>query len=104
VREARCRVEQKNLTGNAAIVLIDGTIIADTPRSPSLDILHTWLTRWERAGRPANDTLTFALIRNDTNDCPGWDLRASHRPAPQERDQRRGDSARTQRPAPADPR
>jgi protein-L-isoaspartate(D-aspartate) O-methyltransferase len=63
---------------SAAVVLVNGTIIADTPGSASLDVLHTWLTRWERAGRPAADSLTIALIHNDNNDCPGWDLRVSH--------------------------
>lgn len=62
---------------SAAVIQTDGTIITDTPGSASVHVLHTWLTRWERAGRPPAGSLAAALIRNDGNDCPGWDLRVS---------------------------
>lgn len=61
---------------SAAVIQNDGLIIADSPRSPSLITLRTWLHRWEHAGRPAGDLLTPMLISNNTDDCPGWDLRA----------------------------
>ncbi|RSM64904.1 hypothetical protein DMB66_18495 [Actinoplanes sp. ATCC 53533] len=54
----------------------DGTIIADRPGSPSLDMLRAWLDRWEAAGRPGVDAYTATLVAHDGGDFPGWDLRA----------------------------
>lgn len=62
---------------SAAVLQTDGVIIADSPHSPSLTALRTWLHRWEHAGRPAADVLTPTLIPNDADGCPGWDLRAA---------------------------
>jgi protein-L-isoaspartate(D-aspartate) O-methyltransferase len=60
---------------SAAVILGDATIVADSATSPSLTALRTWLDRWEHADRPDAAALTPALIRNDSTDCPGWDLR-----------------------------
>ncbi|GLY99812.1 methyltransferase domain-containing protein [Actinoplanes sp. NBRC 103695] len=62
---------------SVAMVQVDGAIIADRPDSPSLPILHTWLRRWEKAGRPDASQLAPALHRVDNASCPGWDLRVS---------------------------
>lgn len=63
---------------SAAVILTDATLIADSPDSPSLGILRSWLERWERAGRPATDSFTTALVPYHGSDLPGWDLRASY--------------------------
>lgn len=60
-------------TTTAAVVQQDGTILADSPDSPSLAVLRDWLTQWEEAGRPAPATYTPALHRTDD----GWNLRLS---------------------------
>lgn len=62
---------------SAAMLLTDGTIIADSPDSPSLSTLRTWLHRWEHDGRPAASAFTAALVPYDGDDLPGWDLRMS---------------------------
>ncbi|WP_436528362.1 protein-L-isoaspartate O-methyltransferase family protein [Actinoplanes sp. HUAS TT8] len=62
---------------SAAMILVDGTILADAPRSASLTVLHAWLDRWQRAGRPGAADLTARLVPNTGPDCPGWDLRVS---------------------------
>ncbi|MFI6689999.1 protein-L-isoaspartate O-methyltransferase [Streptomyces sp. NPDC050485] len=49
----------------AAVLQQDGTIIADAPDSPSLTVLRGWLSGWEKAGRPAPETYTPALVRYD---------------------------------------
>ncbi|MFI1996941.1 protein-L-isoaspartate O-methyltransferase [Actinoplanes sp. NPDC020271] len=59
---------------SAAVILTDGTIIADTPGSASLTVLHDWLTRWQQAGRPTADTFVPRLVPHASTDCPGWDL------------------------------
>jgi protein-L-isoaspartate(D-aspartate) O-methyltransferase len=63
---------------SAAVILTDATLIADSPDSPSLSILRDWLEHWERAGRPAADSFTTALVPYHGSDLPGWDLRASY--------------------------
>ncbi|MFJ5926465.1 protein-L-isoaspartate O-methyltransferase [Kitasatospora sp. NPDC092948] len=55
----------------AAVLRHDGTILADRPDSPSLAVLHNWLTAWEAAGRPAPEAHTPALARG----VDGWCLR-----------------------------
>jgi hypothetical protein len=55
----------------------DGTILADDSGSASLTILHAWLDRWQRAGRPGAADLAARLIPTTSADCPGWDLRVS---------------------------
>ena len=65
---------------SAAIILTDGTIVADHPESVSLRTLHTWLRRWEHAARPGPDAYTTMLTRAEDNDPPGWDLRLRIRP------------------------
>jgi protein-L-isoaspartate(D-aspartate) O-methyltransferase len=62
---------------SAAVILTDGMILSDSPRSPSLDMLRAWLTRWEHAGQPAIADLVPALLPNPDPGCPGWDLRVS---------------------------
>ncbi|MBU8857708.1 MULTISPECIES: methyltransferase domain-containing protein [unclassified Micromonospora] len=59
----------------AAVVLTDGTILADAPGSPSLTALRTWLHHWEQAGRPDAAWFDARLVPNDEDDPPGWDLR-----------------------------
>lgn len=59
----------------AAVVLTDGTILADAPGSPSLTALRTWLHHWEQAGRPDAAWFDTRLVPNDEDDPPGWDLR-----------------------------
>jgi protein-L-isoaspartate(D-aspartate) O-methyltransferase len=59
----------------AAVILTDGTILADAPTSPSLTALRTWLTRWEQARRPKAAWFGTILVPNDGDDLPGWDLR-----------------------------
>jgi protein-L-isoaspartate(D-aspartate) O-methyltransferase len=62
---------------SAAVIQPDGTILADSPGSPSLQGLRDWLQRWEHAGRPAAGAFTPALVSCDRDDFPGWDLRMS---------------------------
>ncbi|WP_369383279.1 protein-L-isoaspartate O-methyltransferase [Streptomyces sp. cg36] len=60
----------------AAVLQQDATIIADAPDSPSLAVLRGWLEGWESAGRPAPETYTPALIRDeDSQAISGWNLR-----------------------------
>ncbi|GAB7048482.1 protein-L-isoaspartate O-methyltransferase family protein [Catenuloplanes indicus] len=59
----------------AAVILADGTIIADTPHSPSLTILRTWLDRWETAGRPDAGSFPTTLVPYRGTGLAGWDLR-----------------------------
>ncbi|MEU6073884.1 methyltransferase domain-containing protein [Micromonospora sp. NPDC047074] len=61
----------------AAVILTDGTILADSTRSPSLTALRSWLHRWERAGRPDAGWFRPRLVPNDGKDLPGWDLRVT---------------------------
>ena len=61
----------------AAVLQQDGTILADRPDSPSLKVLHGWLTAWENAGRPAPETYIPALVRHDEPGLTGWHLRLS---------------------------
>ncbi|MEU7171537.1 methyltransferase domain-containing protein [Micromonospora tulbaghiae] len=58
----------------AAIILADGTILADTADSPSLAALRTWLNHWEQAGRPGPDWFGISLVPNEEDELPGWDL------------------------------
>lgn len=60
---------------SAAVILTDGTILADSADSPSLAALRTWLQRWEQAGRPSATWFDASLLPNDESDPPGWDLR-----------------------------
>jgi protein-L-isoaspartate(D-aspartate) O-methyltransferase len=62
---------------SAAMIMVDGTILADDPGSASLTVLHAWLDRWQRAGRPGAADLTARLVPTTNADCPGWDLRVS---------------------------
>ncbi|MET9293320.1 methyltransferase domain-containing protein [Streptomyces sp. NPDC003077] len=63
---------------SAAVLQTDGTILADAPDSPSLTTLRTWITAWEKAGRPAPDTYTPTLVPADHGQgVTGWDLRLS---------------------------
>jgi protein-L-isoaspartate(D-aspartate) O-methyltransferase len=66
---------------SAAVILADGTILADNANSPSLTALWTWLQRWEQAGRPCATWFNANLVPNNEGDPPGWDLRitAQHR-------------------------
>ena len=57
----------------AAVILTDGTILADSTRSPSLTALRSWLHRWKRAGRPDAGWFHPRLVPNDGEDLPGWD-------------------------------
>ncbi|MGW1837728.1 protein-L-isoaspartate O-methyltransferase family protein [Streptomyces sp. NPDC002067] len=60
----------------AAVIQQDGTILADRPGSPSLEVLRGWLQKWEAAGRPAPETYTPALIRTGGGEeLTGWALR-----------------------------
>jgi protein-L-isoaspartate(D-aspartate) O-methyltransferase len=61
--------------GSAAVLQTDGVIVADSPRSPSLQALRSWLQHWERVGRPAAEAFTSALVSVTGDDLPGWDLR-----------------------------
>lgn len=61
----------------AAVILTDGTILADSTHSPSLTALRTWLHRWERAGRPDAGCFHPRLVPNNRDDLPGWDLRVT---------------------------
>ncbi|MGW7641837.1 protein-L-isoaspartate O-methyltransferase family protein [Streptomyces decoyicus] len=58
----------------AAVIQQDGTIIADTPNSPSLAVLREWLTAWEKAQRPSPEAYTPRLVGNRED---GWELRLS---------------------------
>jgi protein-L-isoaspartate(D-aspartate) O-methyltransferase len=62
---------------SAAVIQTDGTILADSPGSPSLQVLREWLQRWERAGRPAAGAFTTVLVPHDNDGLAGWDLRMS---------------------------
>lgn len=62
---------------SAAVVQQDGLIAADSPTSPSLQILHGWLAEWEDAGRPAPETYRPTLVRDDGPGVIGWNLRLS---------------------------
>lgn len=59
----------------AAVLQQDGTLLTDAPNSPSLTALRGWLADWEKAGRPAPETYTPALIRHAEDDRDGWNLR-----------------------------
>ncbi|AEV89118.1 protein-L-isoaspartate(D-aspartate) O-methyltransferase [Actinoplanes sp. SE50] len=59
---------------SAAVILTDGTIIADTPDSASLTVLREWLILWQQAGRPTADSFIPRLVPNTSIDCPGGDL------------------------------
>lgn len=61
----------------AAMIQVDGTILADAPDSSSLTVLREWLDRWQRAGRPGAADLVPMLVPNPSTDCPGWDLRVA---------------------------
>ncbi|WP_432037250.1 protein-L-isoaspartate O-methyltransferase family protein [Streptomyces cucumeris] len=62
----------------AAVIQQDGTILADRPNSPSLEVLRVWLRNWETAGRPAPESYVPSLVRCEGGDGPaGWDLRLS---------------------------
>ncbi|RSM53969.1 protein-L-isoaspartate(D-aspartate) O-methyltransferase [Actinoplanes sp. ATCC 53533] len=63
---------------SAAVILTDGTILADSPTSPSLLTLRAWLDRWEHTGRPAPESFPCTLVPHDGPDLAGWDLRVSH--------------------------
>ncbi|MFF3867118.1 protein-L-isoaspartate O-methyltransferase [Micromonospora sp. NPDC001898] len=65
----------------AAVILTDGTILADTAASPSLTALRTWLDRWEQAGRPSAAWFGTSLVPGGGNDLPGWDLRITTSPS-----------------------
>lgn len=59
----------------AAVVQQDGVILADSPGSPSLGALRSWLAAWEAAGRPAPESYTSALLPHDDGSGPvGYDL------------------------------
>lgn len=65
-------------TTSAAAIQQDGTILADRSDSPSLEVLRGWLAAWESAGRPAPETYTPRLVRQDLADGQdGWALRLS---------------------------
>ncbi len=66
---------------SAAVILADGTIIADNPHSPSLTVLRTWLDRWETAGRPDAGSSPTTLVPYHGADLAGWDLRVSLPPS-----------------------
>jgi protein-L-isoaspartate(D-aspartate) O-methyltransferase len=59
---------------SAAMILTNSTIIADSPHSPSLAALRSWLDQWEHAGRPAATWYTPTLTPNDDDAPSGWDL------------------------------
>ncbi|PJN36576.1 protein-L-isoaspartate(D-aspartate) O-methyltransferase [Streptomyces sp. CB02959] len=62
----------------AAVLQQDGTILADSPNSPSLETLREWINAWEGAGRPAPETYTPNLVRAVDGQGPaGWHLRLS---------------------------
>ena len=61
---------------SSALLQTDGTIIADSSRSPSLAALRAWLERWEDASRPGIDQYTAALTPS-ADGAAGWDLRIS---------------------------
>lgn len=67
---------------SAAVILTDGSVLADNPTSPSLHTLRAWLDRWEHAGRPAPESFPCTLVPHDGPDLAGWDLRVSHGTAP----------------------
>ncbi|SBT40569.1 protein-L-isoaspartate O-methyltransferase family protein [Micromonospora auratinigra] len=62
---------------SAAVILTDGTILADSAHSPSLASLQTWLHQWEQAGRPEASWFHPYLVPDDEEDLPGWDLRVT---------------------------
>ena len=64
-------------SASAAVIQTDGTILADSPGSPSLRVLRDWLQRWEAAGRPTADAYTVDLVPCDSDGLAGWDLRLS---------------------------
>ncbi|GAB2608428.1 hypothetical protein Aab01nite_61070 [Paractinoplanes abujensis] len=78
---ARARGIGRSGTGSAAVIFVDGTIIADRPGSPSLGVLKRWLDDWERAGRPGASRYVGDLRPYEGTGRPGWDLRARLRPA-----------------------
>ncbi|MCI4066124.1 methyltransferase domain-containing protein [Micromonospora sp. R77] len=61
----------------AAVILADGTILANSADSSSLTALRWWLHRWEQAGRPDATWFHTCLVRNGEEDLPGWDLRVT---------------------------
>ncbi|MET7951083.1 hypothetical protein [Micromonospora sp. NPDC005324] len=65
---------------SAAVILGDGTILADTAGSPSLTALQGWLDQWEQAGRPDASWFDVSLVPYDGVDLPGWDLRITAAP------------------------
>lgn len=60
--------------GTAAVIQQDGTLVADSPDSPSLAVLRNWLAEWASVGRPAPSQFTSSLTYRDAP-VPGWDLR-----------------------------
>lgn len=63
---------------SAAVLREDGTILADSPDSPSLATLRKRLTDWEDAGRPAPHTYRPHLAAATSTASPaGWDLTLS---------------------------
>jgi protein-L-isoaspartate(D-aspartate) O-methyltransferase len=63
---------------SAAVALTDGMIIADSPVSPSLRVLRSWLQGWEHDGRPPVESFAHTLVPYDGSGLAGWDLRVSH--------------------------
>jgi protein-L-isoaspartate(D-aspartate) O-methyltransferase len=59
---------------SAAVILTDGTILADSVGSASLPALRTWLQRWEHAGRPDATRFGTRLVPNGDKGLPGCDL------------------------------
>ena len=59
---------------SAAMILTNATIIADSPYSPSLAALRTWLDQWEHADRPAATWYAPTLTPSNDDASPGWDL------------------------------
>ncbi|MER5457616.1 methyltransferase domain-containing protein [Micromonospora sp. NPDC002389] len=59
---------------SAAMIRTDSTIIADSPHSPSLTAVRSWLDQWEHAGRPAATWYEPTLTPSTDDDLPGWDL------------------------------
>ncbi|WP_037848963.1 protein-L-isoaspartate O-methyltransferase family protein [Streptomyces sp. NRRL F-5053] len=62
----------------AAVIQQNGSLVADSPNSPSLAVLRNWLREWTDADRPAPETFTPTLSyrEDDAGPC-GWDLRLS---------------------------
>ncbi|MFI1161233.1 hypothetical protein [Streptomyces sioyaensis] len=68
-----------------AVLQQDGTIVADSPGSPSLTILRDWLASWEDANRPAPETYSPSFVNHNEPGLTGWSLRLArerHRTGP----------------------